>query len=99
MPHLGHELVYGVPGQAGRVVDSEANGLGSVGGPVAMAAKFLDAQGEQVLTYHGDGTVRVWGDRRAEDHPTALARYGHPFYRANQRLTAVGYNLTVLGGL
>jgi hypothetical protein len=94
-----HELVYGIPGQEGRVVDRQGHVLGSVGGPVALLSKFVSAPGEQLLTYHSDGAFRVWGDRAAQDRPTAVARYGHAYYRANQRLTAVGYNLPLLGGL
>jgi hypothetical protein len=64
-----------------------------------MACKCLDRPGEQLLAYYPDGTVRIWGDRNAEDSPQALARYAHPFYQSSQRLFGVGYNLTVLGGL
>jgi hypothetical protein len=64
-----------------------------------MACKFLDRHGEQLLAYYADGTVRVWGDRNAEDSPQALARYAHPFYPSGQRLFGVGYNLAVLGGV
>jgi hypothetical protein len=94
-----HELVYGLPGQDGLVVDRTGRVLGSVGGPMAMASKVLREPGEQVLTYYGDGTVRIWGFRGADDSQAALERYRHPLYSANQRLTAVGYNLPVLGGL
>jgi len=64
-----------------------------------MASKFLDLPGEQLLAYAPDGTLRIWADRNAEDSPAALARYAHPFYRTNQRLTAVGYNLINLAGI
>jgi len=94
-----HELVRGIPGSNGEVVNRHGQVCGSVGGPVAMASKFLDRPGEQVLTFHPDGTVRIWADRDAHDSEAALARYRHPFYEANQRLTAVGYNLVNLGGL
>lgn len=94
-----HELVRGGPGADGQVLDRRGTSLASVGGPVAMASKFLDLPGEQVLSYHPDGTVRFWADRNARDSAAARARVGHPFYRANQRLTAVGYNLSDLGGI
>jgi hypothetical protein len=94
-----HELVRGVPGGDGEVLDRHGKVLGSVGGPIAMASKVLDLPGEQVLSYHSDGTVRVWADREARDAPEALARYRHPLYEANQRLTSVGYNLVNLGGI
>jgi hypothetical protein len=94
-----HELVRGITGQDGAVFDREGNVVGSVGAPVAMLSKFLDRPGEQLLAYHADGTLRIWGDRNAEDSPRALERYSLPIYAANQRLTGVGYNLVNLGGL
>jgi len=94
-----HELVRGVAGGDGEVLDRNGRTLGSVGGPIALASKFMDHAGEQVLSYHPDGTVRVWADRNAMDTDAALARYAHPFYATNQRLSSVGYNLTVLAGL
>jgi hypothetical protein len=94
-----HELVRGRASRNGEVMDRHGMVIGSLGAPVAIACKFLDLPGEQLLAYYPDGTIRVWGDRRAEDGPAALARYGHPLYRANQRVMGVGYNLTVLGGL
>jgi hypothetical protein len=94
-----HELVRGVPGGNGEVIDRRGQVLGSVGGAVALASKFLDRPGEQILSYHPDGTVRVWGDANAGDSPEALARYAHPFYDANQRLSSSGWNTWVLGGL
>lgn len=93
-----HELVRGSPGGSGEVLDGTGKILGAVEGTVALAAKFTGHPGEQVLTY-ADDVVRIWADRNAEDSPAALARYANPFYRANQRLTSTGYNLSVLGGL
>jgi hypothetical protein len=94
-----HELVYGIPGQDGTIIDRHGAKLGSVGGPVAMLSKFLDHPGEQIVAYYADGTVRVWGDRSAADSPEAIIRFEHPLYRINQRLGGVGYNVHVLGGL
>jgi hypothetical protein len=94
-----HELVRGIPGGDGEVLDRCGNRIGSVGGPVAMASRFFNHPGEQLLAYYPDGTVRVWCDRNAEDGPEALARYAHPFYHANHRLTSSGSNLGVLAGL
>jgi hypothetical protein len=94
-----HELVRGIPGQDGTVLDRHGQVLGSIGAPAAMLGHVLDRPGEQILAYHADGRIDVWGDRRAEDHPRARARYQGPLYRANQRLGAVGYNVQVLGGL
>jgi hypothetical protein len=94
-----HELVRGIPGGDGEVLDRHGKRIGSVGGPIALAAKLLDHPGEQVLSYHPDGTLRIWGDRAASDCPEALARYAHPFYAANLRLTSTGSNLGVLAAL
>jgi hypothetical protein len=94
-----HELVRGLPGHSGQVLDRLGDTVGSVGGPVAMLSKFMDHAGEQLLAYSPDGTLRVWADRNAEDGDLARARYTHPIYAANQRLTGVGYNLVNLGGL
>jgi len=94
-----HELVRGRASRDGEVMDGQGRTIGKLGAAVAMACKFLDLPGEQMLAYHADGTIRVWGDRNAADCPAALERYAHPFYRANQRVFAVGYNLNVLGGL
>jgi hypothetical protein len=94
-----HELVRGVPGGDGGILDSQGRCLGSVGGPAALVSRFLDRPGEQILAYYADGTVRAWGDRNARDTPAALARYAHPFYAANHRLSSTGYNLGVLAGI
>ncbi len=94
-----HELVRGLPGQDGAVLDRHGNELGRIGGTMAMGSQFMDHPGEQVLAYYPDGTIRIWADRHAEDTPDALRRYAHPCYAANQRLTGVGYNLVNLGGL
>jgi hypothetical protein len=56
-----HELVYGIPGQPGTVIDRHGNELGSVGGPTALIGSFMNHPGEQMLSYREDGTVGVWG--------------------------------------
>jgi hypothetical protein len=94
-----HELVKGYFEGDGTVLDGQGRVLGNIGGLAAMASKFIDHPGEQILSYAPDGTVRVWVDRHAHDTPAARRRYAHPFYRANQRLTACGYNLFNLGGI
>ena len=66
---------------------------------MALASKFMDRPGEQLLSYHADGHLRMWADTNAVDSPAALKRYRHPFYAANQRLTATGANLQNLGGI
>ncbi len=94
-----HELVRGIAEGDGSVVDRTGKLIGNTGGHVAMASKFMDRPGEQILCYYQDGTIRIWADRDAEDSPTARARYAHRFYRANQKLTATGYNVVNLGGI
>jgi hypothetical protein len=94
-----HELVRGVPGGDGEILDGRGRRLGCIGGTAALVSKFLDRPGEQVLVYYPDGVVRAWGDRNAADSPAARKRAQHPFYAANQRLSGTGYNLGVLGGI
>lgn len=94
-----HELVVGRASRGGTVLGRHGEVLGQLGGPVALASKFIDHPGEQLLSYHADGTLAIWADLSAEDTPEAAARYASRFYRANQRLTAVGYNRVNLGGI
>jgi len=61
-----HELIYGIPGQDGKVIDARGTVLGSTGGPSALRASFMSRPGEQVLTYHPDGTLQAWGDADAD---------------------------------
>lgn len=93
------ELVRGIAEGDGTVIDRTGAIIGNVGGHIAMASKFMDRPGEQILCYYADGTIRIWADATARDSAAAKARYAHPFYRANQRLTAAGYNLVNLGGI
>lgn len=94
-----HELVRGIAEGDGSVVDRTGRTIGNVGGNVAMASKFTDRPGEQILCYYPDGMIRIWADRNAQDTPSARARYEHRFYRANQKLTATAYNVVNLGGI
>jgi len=84
----------------GEVLDRSRRVLGCVGSAVAMTSRFLDRAGEQLLAFHPDGLIRAWGDRNAKDTPQALARYAHPFYATNQRLTAnSNHNCIVVAGI
>jgi len=94
-----HELVRGVPGGDGEVLDRHGRSFGRVGGTVAMASRFMELPGEQLLCFYPDGTIRVWADANAADSGQALARYRDPFYENSQRLTGVGYNLCLMCGL
>jgi len=94
-----HELVRGLGRGDGKVLDRTGKVIGQVCGSAVMASRFMDRAGEQVLTYDKEGVLRVWADRNAEDGDAARRRYEHPFYQANQRLSASGYNVVNLGGL
>lgn len=94
-----HELVYGIPGGNGDVIDGQGNRWGNIGGTVAMASQILDAPGEHLVCFDKAGVVKIWRDASARDTPEARRRYTHPFYKANSRLTATGSNRINLGGL
>lgn len=96
-----HELVRGAAGGDGQLLALDGQSLGSVGGPIALASHLGIAglAGEQLISYHDDGRLRLWFDPDARDSPAALARYRHPFYAANARLSATGYNLINLAGV
>jgi len=96
-----HELLYGGFDRTGRLIDNRGTEIGNVDPNIARVqpSKLVDHPGEQVVSYTDDGTVRVWGDRNAEDTPEATARYEHPYYRKAQRLSAVGYNWRNVAGL
>ena len=94
-----HELVRGLAEGDGKVIDKDGRVIGNIDGSVAIASKFMDHPGEQILSYTRDGVISIWADRNAKDNDRALKRYKHPFYKANQRLTATGYNIVNLGGL
>lgn len=94
-----HEMVCGQPSGDGAVYERSGKLLGNVGGSVAMACKFMERAGEQMLVYRPQGELEVWADTDAIDGTAALSRYAHPFYRTNRTLFASGYNLIVLGGV
>lgn len=94
-----HELVRGLAQGNGEIFDNRGRIIGHVEGSTAIASKLLDHPGEQILCCRSDGTVCIWADRKAEDSQEALNRYSHPFYKANQKLTATGYNIVNLGGI
>ena len=94
-----HELVMGAPGGNGEVIDRKGSKIGNIGGAAALASKFFDYPGEQILSYSEAGILRVWVDRNAKDCPAAIERYENRFYKTNQKLTASGSNLNVLAGL
>jgi len=79
-----HELVYGIPGGDGKVIDAAGRELGVVGGTVGLASKFMSRTGEQLLVYHEDGTLAMWADLDAVDSREATRRFTHPMYAANR---------------
>lgn len=94
-----HELVHGISHGNGNVIDGRGNLIGNVGGEVAFVGHWLDLPGEQIVSFDPTGMVRIWHDRNAVSNPKAERRYAHPYYRANLRLSATGYNLINLSGL
>lgn len=94
-----HELVRGISEGNGDVVKADGSVLGNVRGMVAMACRFLDYPGEQILSFDWQGTVRAWYDENATDSDELRRRLASPAYKRMQRLTAVGYNLCPMAGL
>ncbi len=72
----------------------------SLKGRISHISKFMAAYpGEQIITWEDGGVIRVWANAKGEDSPEAKARYANPFYRSNQRMSAVGSNTDNLGGI
>ena len=94
-----HELVRGRASGNGEVLNRHGQLIDNIKAPVALAGKFLNLPGEQMLAYYADGYLRVWADSQAEDTDVALARYAHPFYQKNIKMTSTGWNLCILGGI
>lgn len=83
----------------GVVIDRNGQQVATYDGEVAMASKFLDHAGEQLLTWTPDGRVHIYAHANARDSNAAEERYQHPSYQLNQQFTAFGYNLVLLGGI
>jgi hypothetical protein len=94
-----HELVRGLPGGDGAVLDSHGKQIAQIEGGVALAHKLIDRPGEQLITFTDDGRINLYADLNAKDSPAALARYANPCYRPNTRLGSTGSNHIVLGGI
>lgn len=94
-----HELVKGYFEGDGTVIDREGKVIGNIGGLSAMASKFTDMPGEQILSYSKNGIIKIWADKNAKDNKRAKERYENPFYKVNQKQTGNGYNLFILGGI
>jgi len=93
-----HEFVRGAASGDGALWDADGRSLGSVGGPVAMIQKVLPNPGEQLLSYHPDGRLQLWGIKEDEEEPEARLRFEDAFIRANRRLGATGNNIMNTGG-
>lgn len=89
-----HEFAGG-----GKLITCGGEVLGALPGQMVLAGRFLPSPGEHVLTVDAQGVLRAYRDVAAEDTDPALARYRHPFYRANRRLTGCGYNRRNIGGV
>lgn len=94
-----HELVRGIPGGDGSLLDAQGTVLGKVEGTVALAQKLNNHPGEQILSYTEDGRILLYADRNAADSKLSLARFANPNYASNCRLGATGSNVSVLGGI
>lgn len=73
----------------GEVLDHKGNIIGNVGSPICMGSKFMDHPGEQLMSFHPSGKIRIWADRNAEDSKWLIERCNSPLYKVNQKLTAV----------
>jgi hypothetical protein len=93
-----HELTRTVNKES-TVIDNHGEEIAETGGRVVFVGKLFGLAGEQVVSCTADGRVTVWADRNARDSEEAKARYNHPFYGANRKLTATGSNRINLGGL
>jgi hypothetical protein len=90
-----HELVH----PDGKVLDRHGNEIGKIGSRQAFSAKLWGLPGEQAVNSSADGMIRIWADSAASDSNVALQRFEHPYYLANRRAYAVGYNNKVLCGV
>ena len=89
-----HELYY-----KNQIRDVRGN-QSRINGSVSHVSHFMDYPGEQIITHTSDGTIRVWANAEGgPDSPQATRRYEHPFYKRNQKLTAVSANDDNLSGL
>lgn len=94
-----HALVRAFGDDAGDLLATDGAVLARLGGAVALVGKVAAHPGEQILTYHAEGRLRLWADAAAQDGPEALVRYLDPYYGSALRAAMVGYHLPLLGGL
>lgn len=96
-----HELIGSGVQVDGKLLDHNGKEIYDFGenANCALLSKFLNKEGEQLLIYYPDGRVKIIYDHKASDTAEGRRRFESSNYRANQRLTAVGYNFSNLGGL
>jgi len=82
-----------------KLVTADGSVLAGFLGNVAMVGRFLPHPGEHLLTFDYDGVLRAYYAAGVKDSEAAIARYNHPFYQANRKLTGCGYNNRNLGGV
>lgn len=95
-----HELVAGVAGGSGDLLNGKGEVIGSIGaGTVALVGRITDHPGEQLLAFYPDGRLCLWHDAEAKDAASFKERIARKSYQFNQRLGACGYNTAVICGL
>lgn len=94
-----HELVFGIPGRDGTVLDGLGRPQGRLQGTTILVGHIGLWPGEQVLQFQPDGTLELWRDAAAVDSPASRARCSHPAYASLLRLTATGSNLSAMAGI
>jgi hypothetical protein len=85
-----HEIVVG-----NEIVDF----TGKIWGNIGEDANIINLhktnnklQGEQILAWYPDGTVKLWADKNANESEKMREIYKSKYYQQNLKLTGVGYN-------
>jgi hypothetical protein len=96
-----HELIGSGDRTDARLLTSNGAEVADFGDDAraALISKFLPKDGEQLLLWYSDGTIKIVYDNHARDNSAAKTRYANPFYIRNQKQSAVGHNLILLGGI
>jgi hypothetical protein len=97
-----HELVGSGDGTDGKLLTYKGVEIANFGddAQAIIISKILTGKdGEQIVLFYPDGRIKIVYDRNAKDTPVAKKRYSHPFYLRNQKQSAVGHNIMLLGGI
>jgi len=94
-----HKLVRHTEEEGTVLIDRTGKVIDPINGKPALVGHFLNHDGEQILSSTPGGVITAWVDASAHDLEKSKQRYIHPFYRANIKLNATGYNRINLGGL